>query len=57
MKRRFLSLFACLMALAVVFSAGSAVLADDAPIVGNEGELIIEKDKVDPDKTVIVLKN
>ena len=31
------------MALAVVFSAGSAVLADDAPIVGNEGELIIEK--------------
>ena len=33
MKRRFLSLFACLMALAVVFSAGSAVLADDAPIV------------------------
>lgn len=43
MKRRFLSLFACLMSLAVVFSAGSAVLADDAPIVGNEGELIIEK--------------
>lgn len=43
MKRRFLSLFAGLMALAVVFSAGSAVLADDAPIVGNEGELIIEK--------------
>lgn len=46
MKRRFLSLFAGVMTLAMVFSAGAtAAYAEETPISGTEGEIVVTKGK------------